>query len=363
MTAPTSVRRRWARKAATTRHRHYLAACRRAKQGLSSAYSGLTGLRQQMQKHADLERGYSKLDEGVRSERARLEAVGGPPSVTVPSEVRALPMSPRTEVKMLPAPREEEKPFSPRDMWPISPNPGFSIRAGDRVTFVDRFGKKQTGRAVMPSLTGGWVLNMGGRHGTPALADSSNIVAVSGGRRSRTRARNPELLVVTNPGGRRAKMRRRNGRRRKAVRVGGKRLTWKGLVRRFGVKAAAKKWRGAKAANPRRRRRRNTWFGQPRRHARAARKGWRRRRGARGRRRYGRRRRSGCRRRTSRRRCVYAKRPFKGAVKYHGKFYSRRTLINKIGKKRLRKLFKRRGRRLSFNRGGHRRKRHFRRRR
>ena len=53
-----------------------------------------------------------------------------------------------------------------------------AIRAGDRVTIVDRFGKQRTGRAVMRSSAGGWVLNMGGAHGTPALADDSNVTRV-----------------------------------------------------------------------------------------------------------------------------------------------------------------------------------------
>jgi hypothetical protein len=53
-----------------------------------------------------------------------------------------------------------------------------TIRAGDRVTIRDRFGKERTGRAVMRSSHGGWVLNMGGAHGTPGLADDSNIVSV-----------------------------------------------------------------------------------------------------------------------------------------------------------------------------------------
>lgn len=53
-----------------------------------------------------------------------------------------------------------------------------AIRAGDRVTIVNRFGQKRTGRAVMPGPCG-WVLNMGGAHGTPAIADASNIVRVT----------------------------------------------------------------------------------------------------------------------------------------------------------------------------------------
>ena len=53
-----------------------------------------------------------------------------------------------------------------------------TIRPGDRVTIRDRFGKERTGRAVMRSSHGGWVLNMGGAHGTPGLADDSNITSV-----------------------------------------------------------------------------------------------------------------------------------------------------------------------------------------
>jgi hypothetical protein len=33
-----------------------------------------------------------------------------------------------------------------------------SVRPGDRVTILDRFGKERTGRAVMRSASGGWVL-------------------------------------------------------------------------------------------------------------------------------------------------------------------------------------------------------------
>lgn len=75
-------------------------------------------------------------------------------------------------------------------------NPGIvdAIRPGDRVTIVNRFGQKKTGRAVMRSSHGGWVLNMGGPHGTPGLADESNIVKVS------TRRENPPLRQ-NQPGG------------------------------------------------------------------------------------------------------------------------------------------------------------------
>lgn len=57
------------------------------------------------------------------------------------------------------------------------------IGPGSRVTIVNRFGQKHSGRAVMfNSQYGSWVLNMGGAHGTPAIATPENVVAVSGGR-------------------------------------------------------------------------------------------------------------------------------------------------------------------------------------
>ena len=52
-----------------------------------------------------------------------------------------------------------------------------SIRHGDRVTIVDRFGKSHSGKAVMRGPAG-WVLNMGGAHGTPGIATAENIVKV-----------------------------------------------------------------------------------------------------------------------------------------------------------------------------------------
>ncbi len=52
-----------------------------------------------------------------------------------------------------------------------------AIRAGDRVTIVDRFGVSRSGRAVMRGPAG-WVLNMGGPHGTPGIADNENITKV-----------------------------------------------------------------------------------------------------------------------------------------------------------------------------------------
>lgn len=58
-----------------------------------------------------------------------------------------------------------------------------AIRAGDRVTIMDRFGVPHTGSAVMPCIAGGWVLNMGGKHGIPGIASEANVTKVSGSRR------------------------------------------------------------------------------------------------------------------------------------------------------------------------------------
>lgn len=55
-----------------------------------------------------------------------------------------------------------------------------SIRHGSRVTIVDRFGKSRTGRAVMRGPAG-WVLNMGGAHGTPGIATAENVTRVKNG--------------------------------------------------------------------------------------------------------------------------------------------------------------------------------------
>lgn len=52
-----------------------------------------------------------------------------------------------------------------------------AIRPGCRVTIVDRFGTERTGRAVMRGPAG-WVLNMGGAHGTPAIASDANTTRV-----------------------------------------------------------------------------------------------------------------------------------------------------------------------------------------
>ncbi len=51
------------------------------------------------------------------------------------------------------------------------------IEGGDRVTIVTRHGSRLTGRAVMHG-PGGWVLNLGGAHGTPGIATLANTVKV-----------------------------------------------------------------------------------------------------------------------------------------------------------------------------------------
>jgi len=55
------------------------------------------------------------------------------------------------------------------------------IKAGSRVTIVGRDGRQMTGKAVMfnPKVDG-WVLNMGGRYGKPAIATDDNVVSVRG---------------------------------------------------------------------------------------------------------------------------------------------------------------------------------------
>jgi len=51
------------------------------------------------------------------------------------------------------------------------------IMAGDRVTIVSPQGALLTGKAVMTGPAG-WVLNLGGRYGTPGIASMKNIMLV-----------------------------------------------------------------------------------------------------------------------------------------------------------------------------------------
>ena len=56
------------------------------------------------------------------------------------------------------------------------------IKFGDRVTIRNRFGQERTGRATLKGPYG-WVLNMGGKYGTPAVATPETIVKVRKGRK------------------------------------------------------------------------------------------------------------------------------------------------------------------------------------
>lgn len=58
-----------------------------------------------------------------------------------------------------------------------------AIRPGDRVTIVNRFGQQRAGRCVM-KFPGHAVLNMGGKHGTPAIASELNVVKVRKARKA-----------------------------------------------------------------------------------------------------------------------------------------------------------------------------------
>lgn len=63
------------------------------------------------------------------------------------------------------------------------------VRPGDRVKIIDRFGKVHAGRCVMKFATH-CVLNMGGAHGRPAVADNDNIVGVV-----KAKERRPERAI------------------------------------------------------------------------------------------------------------------------------------------------------------------------
>lgn len=58
-----------------------------------------------------------------------------------------------------------------------NPNAYHAIRPRSRVTIVSPHGNLLTGTAVMRGPAG-WVLNLGGRYGTPGIATSENTVAV-----------------------------------------------------------------------------------------------------------------------------------------------------------------------------------------
>lgn len=59
-----------------------------------------------------------------------------------------------------------------------------TIRLEDRVTIRTPLGQERSGRAVMfNKQVGAWVLNMGGKHGVPGLADERNTLAVAASKR------------------------------------------------------------------------------------------------------------------------------------------------------------------------------------
>lgn len=51
------------------------------------------------------------------------------------------------------------------------------IRARSNVTIITHLNQKVSGRAVMKGPCG-WVLNMGGKYGRPAIATEDNTIAV-----------------------------------------------------------------------------------------------------------------------------------------------------------------------------------------
>ncbi len=61
------------------------------------------------------------------------------------------------------------------------------ILRGDRVTITNRFGQERGGHAVM-RIPHGWVLDMGGAHGTPAIATATTSCALRHRKRGKTNA-------------------------------------------------------------------------------------------------------------------------------------------------------------------------------
>jgi histone H3/H4 len=92
--------------------------------------------------------------------------------------------------------REKDWSIVGRVKNPVPPLAPGRIGVGSRVTFVDRFGKQRTGTAVMKGPHG-WVLNMGGRHGTPAVPRPDSIVKVVNPRRKKnSRMKNAAMFIL-----------------------------------------------------------------------------------------------------------------------------------------------------------------------
>jgi hypothetical protein len=94
----------------------------------------------------------------------------------LPAELRAVP-SRQTTLREMSMAGTVGRPSLPPGTSSAEVGLYDTVRSGDKVTIVDRFGKISSGRAVMRGPAG-WVLNMGGRHGTPAIASPENITAV-----------------------------------------------------------------------------------------------------------------------------------------------------------------------------------------
>lgn len=65
---------------------------------------------------------------------------------------------------------------------PVPPSQRLDLKHGDKVKFLNPQGKVMQGVVTMrSSLPGAWVVNAGGRHGTPYIVDATNIVSVKSG--------------------------------------------------------------------------------------------------------------------------------------------------------------------------------------
>jgi hypothetical protein len=88
----------------------------------------------------------------------------------------------------------------------VGRNPGVPlgaqhIRPGDRVTYVNRFGQRLTGRVVF-ALPTHLTLNMGGRYGTPAVINYADVVKVQPKRNPLTRTETAAVLGRARQAGR-----------------------------------------------------------------------------------------------------------------------------------------------------------------
>ena len=198
--APTSVRKRWARQGAKTRLRNLLATCR---EHMSEAYMIAFG-----------EVGRSAPPPGLREYGLRFGDFSG-------------------KGNYRPIPRQKSKRealVKTRSRSPSKRHPKSRTEYADvSVGYMDDIRS--------PELY------------TP-ITEPVGVQLPPGGKQwlgSRHKASNPELLIVSNPRGR-SKMRRRARRKNSplTVSVRGRRHGWKGLVRRYGVRKAAKLWRKSK---------------------------------------------------------------------------------------------------------------------